>query len=424
MLNLSTESLSSLPPVKRAELETLTEVAQYRWSLHARPSQRIPAGDWTTWLIKAGRGWGKTRVAAETIRQWKENNPIIHFIGPTSADVRDVMVEGISGILNVSPPWDKPRYESSKRRVAWKNGAYALLFSSEEPDRLRGPQCHVAWCDEFASWKYAQETWDNMSMGLRLGRHPRVIATTTPRPIKVIRDLIKDPTTYITSGTTYENMSNLAPAFINTILKKYEGTRLGRQELMAEVLEDIEGALWNMEIIEKNRVKEAPELVRLGVAIDPAVTSNKDSDETGIIIGGKAADGHIYILSDRSGIYTPQGWASIAIAEYDRWKANWVIGEANNGGDLIETVIRNIDRSVNYQKVTASRGKYTRAEPVAALYEQGRVHHVGQLPKLEDQMVNWSPITGEKSPDRIDAAVWLVTHLMNENSSTNDFWVA
>ena len=422
MLNLSTESLSSLPQAKRTELEQLVEVAKYRWSLHARPSQLIPGGDWTTWLIKAGRGWGKTRVAAETIRTWKETNPIIHFIGATSADVRDVMVEGISGILNVSPPWDKPKYESSKRRVVWKNGAYALLFSSEEPDRLRGPQCYAAWCDEFASWKYAQDTWDNMSMGLRLGNHPRVIATTTPRPIKVIKDLMKDPSTYITSGSTYENLSNLAPAFMNTIIKKYEGTRLGRQELMAEVLEDVEGALWNIGLIDQWRVKEAPPLVRLGVAIDPAVTSNKESDETGIIVGGKSVDGNIYILSDKSGIYTPQGWASIAIGEYDKWKANWIIGEANNGGDLIETVLRNIDRSITYQKVTASRGKFTRAEPVVALYEQGRVHHVGSLPKLEDQMINWSPVTGERSPDRIDAMVWLVSHLMNEKGNS-DFWV-
>ena len=395
------------------------EECRYRWGLNARPSQIIPPGDWTTWLVKTGRGWGKTRTGAETVRIWKESMPIIHFIGATSGDARDIMIEGVAGILAVSPRWDMPKYEPSKRKVTWNNGSYALVFTADEPDRLRGPQCFASWCDELASWRYAEDTWDNMMMGLRLGQHPRVIATTTPRPTRMIRDLIKDPTVHVTSGTTYENISNLAPAFLNTIIKKYEGTRLGRQELMAEVLEDIEGALWSMKLIEQSRVKTAPELIRVGEAIDPAVTSDKDSDETGIVIGGISQDGNIYILEDLSGIFSPIQWAGRAVDAYHRLKADRIIGEANNGGDLIETVIRNIDRNVSYKKVIASRGKVVRAEPVVALYEQRRVHHVGSLAKLEDQMTSWSAKEGERSPDRVDALVWLVTELM-EGSMIDD----
>jgi phage terminase large subunit-like protein len=383
---------------------------RYRWSLNARPSQLIPAGDWTVWLIKTGRGWGKTRAGAETVRIWKEHYPIITFIGATAADARDIMVEGESGILRVSPPWDMPKYEPSKRRITWKNGSYALIFTADEPDRLRGFQSHAGWCDELAAWRYGQETWDMFMMGLRLGTCPRVIATTTPRPTKMIKDLLKDPNTIVTSGSTYENIKNLAPAFLNTILKKYEGTRLGRQELNAEILEDIEGALWTMRLIDQGRVKRAPELIRLGVAIDPSVTSNKDSDECGIMTGGIDATGEIYILEDLSGIMSPLTWAGKAIDTYHSQKADKVVAETNNGGDLVETVIHQIDKNVAYEGVWASRGKVTRAEPVVAMYEQQRIHHVGSLPKLEDEMCTWVPKEG-KSPNRIDALVWLVSYL-------------
>ncbi len=412
MISLSSASISSLTPQNKAELNKIMEVVRYRWTLNARPAQSIPEGDWTIWLLKAGRGFGKTRVGAETVRIWKENNPIIHIVGPTAGDARDVLIEGPAGILECSPAWDKPKYEPSKRRLSWNNGAYALIFSADEPDRLRGPQCYAAWCDELAAWKYPEDAWDNLMMGLRLGSNPRCVVTTTPRPIKLVKQLVKDPSVYVTNGSTYDNIDNLAPAFLNTILKKYEGTRLGRQELNAEILEDVEGALWNLSMIEKSRVKQMPtELVRCAVAIDPSVTSTEDADETGIITGGKDAKGHIYIWADDSGIYSPQGWATKAISSYDRNRADRVIGETNNGGDLIETVIRNIDPSVSYKGVWASRGKIVRAEPVVALYEQQRVHHVGTLAKLEDEMTNW--IQGEKSPGRIDALVWLVTFLMD-----------
>lgn len=403
---------------QRQKDEFATEL-KYRWSLNARQSQVIPAGDWTTWLLKAGRGFGKTRVGAETVRLWKENNPIIHIVGPTAGDARDVLIEGPAGILECSPPWDKPKYEPSKRKLTWKTGSYALIFSADEPDRLRGPQCYAAWCDELAAWKYPEDAWDNLMMGLRLGSRPRCIVTTTPRPIKLVKDLVKDPSVFVTNGSTYENIDNLAPAFLHTILRKYEGTRLGRQELNAEILEDIEGALWHLRMIERCRTKVMPDnLVRVAVAIDPSVTSGEDADETGIITGGRDTKGHIYIWQDDSGIYSPQGWATKALVSYDKNKADRIIGETNNGGDLIETVIRNIDSSVSYKGVWASRGKVVRAEPIVALYEQERIHHVGVLPKLEDEMTNW--IQGEKSPGRIDALVWLCTFLMEDRMPNKD----
>ena len=421
MLNLSPGLISSLRPETKQELSQLLIEVQYRWSLNARPSQLIPEGDWTVWLIKTGRGWGKTRTGAETVRIWKETMPIIHFFGATSGDARDIMIEGPAGILATSPPWDKPKYSSSLRKVTWNNGAYALIFTADEPERARGPQCYGAWCDELAAWRYAQDTWDNMMMGLRMGDNPRVIVTTTPRPTKLIKELVKAEYTHVTSGTTYENADNLPDAFFNTILSKYEGTRLGRQELMAEILEDIEGALWKMNLIESARVKTYPELVRVAVAIDPAVTSTKESDETGIIAGGMAADGQIYIIEDLSGIHTPQTWAAKAIGLYDRLRADRIIGEANNGGDLIETVLRSIDRNVSYQKVNASRGKIRRAEPIEALYEQGRVHHVGVFPKLEDQMTTYTGDPKDDSPDHMDALVWLCTYLIeNDTFNIND----
>ena len=419
MMNLSPELISSLAPEAKNELAEVMEAVRYRWTINARESQLVPPGDWTVWLIKTGRGWGKTRTGAETMRIWKEEMPIIHFIGATAGDARDVMIEGESGILQASPPWDMPKYEPSKRRVTWSNGAKAIIFSADEPDRLRGPQCYASWCDELAAWRYGEDTWDNMMMGLRLGQHPRVIATTTPRPTKMIKDLIKDPTVHITSGTTYENINNLAPAFLNTIIKKYEGTRLGRQELMAEVLDDIEGALWTNKLIEACRVKKHPPLTRICVAIDPSVTSKEDSDECGIMVGGIAENEEVYIFEDLSDILSPLAWAGRAIDAYHKYRADRAVAEVNNGGDLVETVIHQIDKTVSYKDVWASRGKVTRAEPIQAMYEQGRIHHVGYLPKLEDEMTTWVPKEG-KSPNRIDAMVWLCTELTDENNNESD----
>jgi len=404
--------LQSLSAPDRQELEALLTEVSYRWTLQARDAQKLPPGDWTTWLVIAGRGFGKTRTGAETVRIWSDSHPIIHLIGRTAADMRDTMIEGPAGILAVHPDHNRPKYEPSKKRLTWPNGAKGVLFSADEPDALRGPQCYKMWVDELASWKYADEAWDNAMMGLRLGQDPQVLVTTTPRPIKLIKELVKADSSVVTRGSTYDNKANLADAFLNTIISKYEGTRIGRQELHAEILEDLEGALWKQKHIDEARVDKAPNLVRVVVAIDPAVTSNQDSDETGIVVAGKGEDGRCYILEDLSGIYTPTEWARRAIGAYQVNKADRILGEVNNGGDLIEQVIRTIDPSVSYTKVHASRGKVTRAEPILALYEQHKVKHVGALPRLETQMVTWAASEGEKSPDRVDAMVWAVTDLM------------
>lgn len=383
----------------------------YDWQRWARPKQRLPAGDWTTWLILAGRGYGKSKTGSETIRIWKEEFPILHLVGPTAADVRDIMVEGESGILACSPPTDKPTYSPSTRKLTWKNGSKAILFSADEPDRLRGPQCYAYWADELAAWRYAQEAFDQLQFGLRLGSHPRGIVTTTPRPISIIKDLAKSPTTFLTRGNTYENRSNLAGSFFTQVIAKYEGTRLGRQELEAEILEDVPGALWKMSLIDKCRVTTQPLLLRIVIAVDPAITAKADSDETGIIVAGIDQLGKGYVLDDLSGIYSPQHWALIVIDAYRKWQADRVIAEVNQGGDMVETILRTIDPAVSYRSVHATKGKYTRAEPVAALYEQNKIRHIGSLAKLETQMTTWDPAS-EVSPDRVDALVWAFTELL------------
>jgi phage terminase large subunit-like protein len=384
----------------------------FDWDIWSRPKQREPQGDWRVWLILAGRGFGKTRTGAEYIRKQVEKNICgrIALVGRTAADVRDVMVEGESGILAASHPNRRPKYEPSKRRLTWPNGAIATTYSADEPDTLRGPQHDGFWADEPAAWKY-DDTWDQLMFGLRLGKNPRGVATTTPRPTKLIKSLVASPTTYVTRGNTYENRAHLAPAFLEQIIRKYEGTRLGRQELNAEILEDTEGALWQRDsMLEAYRVTKHPPLIRIGVAVDPSVTSGEGSAETGIIAGGIAENGHAYILDDCSVLASPREWAASAIVAYHKNFADFIVGETNQGGDMVETIIRGIDTNVAFRGVRATRGKYTRAEPVAALYERGLVHHVGAFPELEDQLCSWTQ--GEKSPDRLDALVWLLTALM------------
>ncbi len=375
-----------------------------------------PEGKWTVWLVMAGRGFGKSRIGAEWVRGLVEMGKAkrIALVGETAADARDVMVEGESGLLSIYPPGKRPRYESSKRRLTWSNGAIATTYSAEEPDQLRGPQHDGAWCDEIAKWRYP-DAWDQLMFGLRLGDDPRCVATTTPRPVKLIKELLADPSTVVTRGSTYENLANLAPSFAQKIIRKYEGTRLGRQELNAEVLEDVAGALWNRAMLDALRVKAAPFLARIVVAIDPAVSSGEDADETGIVAAGVGSEGHAYVLSDGSGRYTPEGWAKEAVAMYRRFRADRVVGEVNNGGDMVEATLRVIDPGVSYRAVRASRGKVVRAEPIAALYEQGRVHHVGAFAQLEDQMCAFTTDFDRRaygySPDRVDALVWALTEL-------------
>lgn len=408
-----------LPEEERQRvLSTLTEEESlellFDWEFWARPKQLTPPGKWYVWLILAGRGFGKSRTGAEQIRSWQEQGySRFALVGQTPGEVRDVMIEGESGILAISPPWNMPSYEPSKRKLTWPNGAFAITYSGENPEQLRGPQHEKAWTDELAKLKYPQETWDNLELGLRLGDNPQVVVTTTPKPIKLIKELIKDNQTYITSGSSYENIGNLAPAFIDRIIKKYEGTRLGRQELHAEVLDDVQGALWNSKQLEDLRVIKHSDLKRIVVGVDPAVTNTEDSDETGIVAAGLGIDGQGYVLDDSSLKDSPDKWARAAVTAYHKLKADRIIGEANNGGDLVEIVIRTVDNKVSYKKVHASRGKLTRAEPIAALYEQGKVHHVGLFPQLEDEMCSWVP--GDKSPNRMDALVWALTELMITN---------
>jgi predicted phage terminase large subunit-like protein len=399
---------------RRALLDELSDADAtdllHDWRYWARPDQLPPAGDWRTWLILAGRGWGKTRTGAEWVRAEVEANRRgrLALIGATAADVRDVMIEGESGILACSRPSFRPTYEPSKRRVSWPNGAIATAYSADEPDRLRGPQHDGAWPDELAAWRYP-EALDMLMFGLRLGRDPRSVVTTTPRPTKLIRELIAAPTTAVTTGSTYDNLENLAPAFAEQIIRKYEGTRLGRQELLAEILTDVPGALWTWAMLD-NRMP-APDLTRVVVAIDPAVTSGEDSDETGILVCGLGVDDRAYVLADRSCRLSPDGWARRAVAAFDEFRADLVVAEVNNGGDLVEQTIRTVRRTIPYKKVHASRGKQTRAQPVAALYEQGRVSHCDVFPDLEEQLTSWTPESGT-SPDRLDALVWALTELM------------
>lgn len=397
--------------------EDYCEELIFSWVFWARPKQVYPNGAWATWLLMAGRGFGKTRTGAEITKKVVEALGAIRIalVAATAGDARDVMIEGESGLLAIYPDNNKPIYEPSKRRVTFPNGAIATIYVGESPDRLRGPQHHFSWCDEIAAWKYPQETWDNLQMGLRLGANPQAIVTTTPRPIPIIKSLIKDEETTITTGSTYENKSNLPKRFFKAIINKYAGTRLGRQELEAQILEDNPDALWNRDLLEDLRLnqKEAPDLSdleRIVIAIDPATTSNDKSDETGITVGGIDSFGKGYLIEDLSCKKSPNGWAKIAIEAYYHFQADRIIAEVNNGGDLVETVIKTIDDSVAYKKVNASRGKFTRAEPISSLYEQKRIHHIGTFGKLEDQLCNWTP--GDNSPDRLDSLVWLFTELM------------
>lgn len=388
------------------------------WRFWARPEQLPPPGDWRVWLVMAGRGFGKTRTGAEWVRnQIRHGFSLVNLIGATADDARDIMVEGESGILAICPREERPEYIASKRQLKWPNGAKSLIFTADEPERLRGKQHSKLWCDELASWRYQREAWDQAMFGLRLGLNPQAVVTTTPKPTKVIKDLLEMKATdgkyrvVVTGGSTYDNRANLAPAFVQEIVQRYEGTRLGKQEIYARLLEDVPGALWNRDLLEKTRVGTLPALKRVCVAIDPAITLTEDSNETGIVAGGVGEDDHGYVFQDDSGKYSPEGWAARAIRAYHLHEADAIIAEVNNGGDLVRSAVMNIDKTVHYLAVRATRGKYTRAEPVAQLYEQGKIHHVGVFPDLEDQMCSWVP--GEKSPDRIDALVWLMTDVMN-----------
>jgi phage terminase large subunit-like protein len=421
-------TIAALAPADRVKfVESLTPqealVFKHDWTLWARSEQLPPTQrEWATWLALAGRGWGKTRVGAEQMHVWAKElgaDGRLALVGKDPADVRKTMIEGESGLYACAPPWFVPTYEPSLRTLTWPNGCRAFTYSSEVPDDLRGPQHHKFWGDELCKWKHAQDTWDNLQFGLRLGDNPQGVITTTPRPIATLREIISDPTTVVTRGSTFANKANLPRRFLDQLLRRYAGTRLGRQELNAELLTDTPGALWTLKIIEACRVRKAPHLVRVGVAIDPAASSPKTAEdseghaETGIVAGGIDQYGTPYVLQDVSGQYTPAEWGKRAVQLYQELQADFILGEANNGGEMVSHVVntaaRDLKTSVNMQIVHASRGKQPRAEPVSALYEQKRAKHVGAFPDLEDQMSTWIP--GQKSPDRMDALVWLITAL-------------
>jgi phage terminase large subunit-like protein len=355
----------------------------------------------------AGRGWGKTRTLVEYGKK-RATQEVSRgaIVAATAADARDIIVLGESGFLNTSTGII---YEPSKRRLVWPNGSTGTLFSAEEPDRLRGHQFHWGLADELAAWRYP-EAWDMLMFGMRLGDNPQVAIATTPRPTRIIRDLMADEHCRVTRGSTYENRANLAPAFFDAILKKYEGTRLGRQEIEAEILDDVPGALWTRAILEANRVRTAPVLYRIVVAIDPAITAKDDSDETGIIVAGIDEQQQGYVLEDCTLRGSPDAWAQVAVDAYHRWHADSIVAEVNQGGDMVKYTLQTIPGAPPIKAVHAAKGKHTRAEPVSALYEQGNIHHVGMFAELEDQMCTWVP--GESSPDRMDALVWAFTELL------------
>jgi len=398
-----------------SDMDIESRILRLKWVKQSRPKQLTPDGDWSVWLILAGRGWGKTLTGAQDMAWFALNNPDsrIAIVAPTFADGRDTCIEGESGLISILSEKLIANYNRSLGELVLHNGSRFKTFSSDTPERLRGPQHHRAWCDELGSWKYS-ETWDQLLFGLRLGDNPKVIVTTTPKPIPLVKDLAKRKDVHITSGSTFENKANLAESSLEQLKQRYEGTRLGRQELYAEVLEDVEGSLWSRDLIEKSILpynEKLPDMKRIVVAVDPAVTANKNSDETGIVVCSVDFKGRYYILNDMSGKYTPDAWAKKVVEAYESYKADKVIAEVNNGGDLVERVVKTQHESVSYKSVRATRGKFVRAEPIAALYEQKRVKHLERFSLLEDQLCSYNPEITKQSPDRLDALVWGLTEL-------------
>jgi phage terminase large subunit-like protein len=389
------------------------------FGIFAHLHQRVPAvaqnGEpWLTWLILGGRGAGKTRAGAEWVREAARNPAArIALIGETMRDVRDVMVEGVSGLLAVHDAQERPEWSPTRGRLEWRSGAIAECFSAEDPDSLRGPQFSAAWCDELAKWRHAEATFDMLQFGLRLGGRPRQVITTTPRPISLLKRLIADPRTAVTRAGTGENVWFLAPAFLDTVVARYRGTRLGRQELDGELIEERADALWTRAALEACRIDVAPPCARIVVAVDPPASANKSSSACGIVAAGRAGE-LIYLLADETAAgLSPAGWAQRAIALWRRLEADCLVVEVNQGGDMVRQVIREQDESVPVTPVRAHRTKYLRAEPVAALYEQGRVKHAGVFPALEDELCDFAVdgLSSGRSPDRLDALVWAVTAL-------------
>jgi phage terminase large subunit-like protein len=418
------QDLANLDPdllARLIEVMTPRECAQlfHDWPFWARADQAPPPGDWIIWLILAGRGAGKTRAGAEAVRAWTQTYPIVNLIGPTLADARDVMVRGESGILACCRRDERPRFLAADLRLEWPNGATSALFSAEEPDRLRGKQHMKLWCDELAAWREPQ-AFDQAMLGLRLGDRPQAIVTTTPRPSKIIKALVNGKDTIVTRGSTFDNKGHLARAFFERITARYHGRAIGRQELMAEIVEESPGALWTRALIERQRVQpeSAPsEFAEVVIAVDPPARSGSKSDECGIVVAAKAESGLFYVLADlTSQGETPGAWGTRVGAAFRGFKANRVVAEINQGGDMVAEVLRQSEPNLPVRAVHATRGKFLRAEPIAAAYERGLVFHVGVFGKLEDQMCALTPDFDRRaagfSPDRADALVWALADLL------------
>ncbi len=422
------QAIRSLSPAKQREL-------LHDWNFWARPSQLQPGSpgaaidrsDWRFWLALAGRGWGKTRVGAETVRQWAEDpNERILMVAPVAADVREVMIEGPSGLMSCYPPNARPIYYPTRHLVSFPSGAVGITRSADEPERLRGPQFTKFWADELCAWRFIEDAWSQLQFAFRLrSKNLRAVITTTPKPLKVLKNLAKNPRTVVTRGSSYENRSNLADEWFQDVIAPYEGTRLGRQEINAEILDDVPGALWTLALIDQHRVTMYPSpFVRIVVPIDPAVSTGENSSETGMGVVGLHQNGHVYVLEDLSGKYAPREWATKAIDALRRWHADLIVGEVNNGGDLVEANLRAVNPNIPFRQVRASRGKLRRAEPVANLYEQGRVHHwvnpdnPRHLEALESQMCSYVAGADQDSPDRMDALVWGITELLIDVDQT------
>lgn len=402
----------------------------------ARREQLPPVGsvEWFVWMVMAGRGFGKTRCGAEWVRglankePWAwggekyipAEHPRIALVADNAEDAVKVMIKGRSGLLNVCPIEERPWFKPSEKALYWPNGAMAFYYSAEDAEQLRGPEHHMAWVDELAKFRNPIDVWDNLLMGLRLGEYPRICITTTPRPHPILKQIVSESDTELTRGSTYDNKANLPKRFLNKLEELYEGTRVGRQELHAELLTDIEGALFSTRLFDEHRLRAVPpevSLERVVVSIDPPATSSERSNLAGITVTGKGDDGHGYVLTDASLPQArPEDWAREAVKQYYLWEADCIVAETNNGGDMVESVVRSIQPDVPYKSVWASRGKVVRAEPASALYEQGKIHHVGVFEKLEEQLLMFAPgvkFDPEDSPDRGDSLVWGLTELFN-----------